>query len=127
MENENENDCACGINCMAAATRGDLVSLKMAAAHNCPRLRCRWLGHYAAAGGRLETLQWLLARDQCYWNERICWEAAARGHLEVLQWSVGAGCPWDPFLCKAVAGNRSEIVAWIDWALTEDVKEPEGE
>ena len=49
-----------------------------------------------AAGGHLETLQWLKTQ-MCPWNATTCAVAARYGHIEVLKWARGgwAGvCTW---------------------------------
>ncbi len=70
----------------------------------------------AAKGGKIETLQWLLARDPpCPWSEETCTGAAKGGHLQILQWlrAQDPPCPWDKWTCGFAAyNNHIHILRW---------------
>jgi hypothetical protein len=67
---------------------------------------------HAAAGGRLEILQWARANG-CEWDAFTCESAAHNGHLDVLQWAVANGCEWDARVCFNLAGKFPLVQQWI--------------
>ena len=96
----------------------------------------------AARHGRLETLQWLAARDEVdidentcamaalgnhwkvlrflraregvRWNEETCSGAAEGGHLDLLRWLRAEGCPWDQWTAyEAVLGGHLRVLRFL--------------
>ncbi len=49
---------------------------------------------HAAAGGHLQTLQWLRAKG-CNWSSSTFWSAVGNDHFLVARWSFENGCAWD--------------------------------
>ena len=79
---------------------------------------------YAAEGGHLETLEWLVDTLEAehgpsasalepYLNERTAYCAAKGGELETLMWLRRRGCPWSEDTCEyaAMAGHL-EVLRW---------------
>ena len=112
--------------CALPAMAGDLVTLEWLRAQGCPEPYWREVVWHAAAKGRADVVSWACAQ-RLPMDELATLEAAGGGDLQMLQCLVAAGCPWDPEECQQAAGSRdcSEIVAWIEWWMSEgETKEP---
>ena len=68
---------------------------------------------YAAIGGRIKVLKWLLKNDY-KWNYQICQSAALSGHKNILEWAKTKGCKWDTCsIASAAYRGHFEIVKWL--------------
>jgi len=68
----------------------------------------------AAEGGHLHALKWLHSFDPpCPWDEDACTWAARGGHLKTLQYLVHNGCPFNEgIFAKAARGGHIPILEW---------------
>ena len=71
----------------------------------------------AAAGGHLDVLKYLrsLEPSPCPWNEETTTSAAAEGHLDMLKWATNGGCPLGMEACAAAAWGGQIEV--LDWLV----------
>ncbi|ALX27658.1 hypothetical protein GMAR_ORF284 [Golden Marseillevirus] len=70
----------------------------------------------AAAGGQLETLQWLREKPCMHFWDMVHIEASDKGHLDVLKWAEANGlCEEDLDWCMACAvkSGRKKIVSYL--------------
>ena len=63
----------------------------------------------AAGGGHLEILRYAHEKG-CQWDESTCSAAAERGHLEILRYAHENGCQWNESVCRAASYSRNEGV-----------------
>ncbi|QDZ22381.1 hypothetical protein HOP50_07g49200 [Chloropicon primus] len=98
--------------CSYAARGGHLHVIKWLMDEGCP-----WNNSacaYAARGGHVETLKWMKSQG-CPWNESmVCYAAARGGHLRLLKWQRSNGSEWSQELCEAAAyGGHLETLKWL--------------
>lgn len=73
--------------------------------------------HFAAAGGQIETLNWLKANNYPI-NVDLVYHspykrAAYNGHMEVMNWLLENNCPLGVEVCYAAAeGGQLDILMW---------------
>lgn len=125
--------------CVAAACRGDLTTLRLAWCQNQPEdwvltyqrryddedlytpdehLTCQSVCEAAASGGSLDALIWLRGlKPPCPWDPTLVGVAAAHnGHLHVLRWMFTQGPPDDaePSISQAAAeGGHIRVLKWV--------------
>lgn len=58
---------------------------------------------FAAMGGQVATMKYLVERRNCGWDESICIEAAKNDHLACLEYAHANGCPWTESTCASAA------------------------
>ena len=69
---------------------------------------------FAARGGHLETLRWLITQEGFELNEWVFASACRDGNLEMLKWLRSEGCPWSEWACRgAAAGGQLEALRWL--------------
>lgn len=68
---------------------------------------------YAARGGQLEVMKWLVEKDLGILEHRFLGNAAEIGHAEMAEWLVENGCVWDMYmLIPAVVSSNLKFVMW---------------
>ncbi len=71
----------------------------------------------AAENGQLTTLQWLRANGYP-WTKMTSWYAAAGGHLDTLRWLVTQCCPMHHDIMRgAVAHDQAAVVEYLHTEL----------
>ena len=60
---------------------------------------------WAAAGGSLECLRFVVEESGCKMGTPTCQAAALEGHLEILRYAHENGCQWHEGTCQAAAGG----------------------
>ncbi len=100
-----------GALCTDAAAGGHLDTLEWLRANGA--VWYEWTCASAARGGHVAVLQWLRAHD-APWNEFACARAARDGHLAVLQWLRANGAPWNSNTCMCAAEGGD--LAVLEWA-----------
>ena len=70
---------------------------------------------WAAGGGRIDALKWVLVYDWEWHNTDTCATAAGNGHLEALKWLRSKGAPWEKARCKKAATRKGHhgTAQWI--------------
>jgi hypothetical protein len=97
--------------CKMAAFLGHLSILKLLVdfAYDEKRKCDSSMIDYAAAGGHLETVEWV-HENQCTFRASTCNFAAGSGKLDILQWLRAKGCPWDER--TTIYASTKEIYDW---------------
>jgi ankyrin repeat protein len=93
--------------CAYAAGGGDLTILKWLIKNNYGVNNLVCM--FAARFGHLDVLQWLRKHNYT-WDDSVAIESAYGGHLEVLQWAIANGCSYNK---KDLYNYKKDVRQWI--------------
>jgi hypothetical protein len=125
-----------------ATIKGRFELVRWCYEQGCPWDSAKMAAYYAAQGGNVELMAWvlqqpgtaqlsefvmsaaakmghtamckLLRAQQCPWDARSTTDAARGGHADVLRWLVSSGCPWNLELYRAAAkGGSVDVLTYV--------------